>query len=85
MDSVSLKQIPKFSGERKGGHKAKDCPQRNKIKCEHCGPKGQTRTKVEVVALIGDNQEVQSCSLKRRKALHSLVNESDSCLCIERS
>ena len=30
------------------------------------GPKGQTRTKVEVVALIGDNQEVQISSLKRQ-------------------
>ena len=27
-----------------------------------------TRTKVEVVALIGDDQEVQSCSLKRQKS-----------------
>jgi len=27
----------------KGGHKAKDCPQRNKIKCEHCGRLGHTK------------------------------------------
>ena len=32
------------------------------------GPKGQTRTKVEVAALIGDYQDVQSCSLKRQKS-----------------
>ena len=31
------------------------------------GPKGQTRTKVEIAVLIGDYQEVQSCSLKRQK------------------
>ena len=27
----------------KSKHKAKDCPQRNKIKCEHCGRLGQTK------------------------------------------
>ena len=64
MDSVSLKQIPKFSGERKhfpvwltkatavcalnGVSPAlkagfKDCPQRNKIKCEHCDRLGHTK------------------------------------------
>jgi hypothetical protein len=64
MDSVSLKQIPKFNGERKhfpvwltkatavcalngviptlkAGFK--DCPQRNKIKCKHCGRLGHTK------------------------------------------
>jgi len=29
----------------KGGHKAKDCLQCNKIKCEHCGQLGHTKTK----------------------------------------
>jgi len=27
----------------KGGHKAKDCPQRNNVKCEHCGRLGHTK------------------------------------------
>ncbi len=27
----------------KSGHKAKDCPQRNNIKCEHCGRLGHTK------------------------------------------
>ena len=27
----------------KGGHKAKDCPQCNKIKCENCGQLGHTK------------------------------------------
>jgi len=27
----------------KGRHKAKDCPQRNKIKCEHCGRLGHMK------------------------------------------
>jgi hypothetical protein len=39
-----------------------------KAEVRKSGPKGQTRTKVEVVALIGDDQEVQSCSLKRQKS-----------------
>ena len=27
----------------KGGHKAKDCPQNNNIKCKHCGQLGHTK------------------------------------------